>query len=994
MYINIHPRQHMSFFSSEIEQRLHHLFSANGLPIQIKSDGIFVENSRDITEEKIKELVRAVFDIIPTIVINKNDDGFFLRFIDKTTQERSICEDEREQPKPKNFLERIVAGDISRVKARPKKYPSLATAKSPATESKRSPFLAREGSKSETRDLIEITNLSDMSSTARQRWEEILKYRGDRALRLKREGRNTEFIQLWEYIMNSKEQPDSAVAASNAITALNLAGYNFSKCDLSRVKIPGANLSGGLFYQINFTEAHLEGVNLSLTYLVSSQFARSRLKKVDFGYVEVNAYNFANIRCLATSRSGEFYAIVGFNSVHSIIPITPTKDCVNIRQIDTNIRVSCLAFTANDHYLIFAGDREEIHVWDINKNQLHHKFRKSNKLSVGLASDSTISPNSSLIALVDITGDVYIWDCIRLSLSYKIMNEKASGTPLFIPKIDDSSIRVCDGEHLIIPTREGIKLIHFPTESVIKIWDHGTSYRHIVLSSDAKLMVGSTMYGDKIIDFIPEEGAIRQHKISIWSFDPSNNLLDSPCKEFSLEEQITNITPYIDSKYKDMAIIPYVFALSNKGDLLALGFRGGIKILDTKNWSIISHFGTGSDENVSELQFFDSGSIHLISIINKKQCIIWKLATITNKQETLIEQHTLPIQSLQLTGNNRYVLSLSGNILRLWGSSSANFLRKLENITKFAVSPQSDYLIVLLNTNCAKLYKIVDFSTPEKIFKCTNQSNFSGNCEIPSNETIISFDEILDVSFFSSNALLLLGKQEIRIYLIKENHLLPNNELFKKFIKSIPLFEMHTISSDSKWLAFVNSTVSAKDLHIWNFDTNKSFKFKCQATRISQLSISSTGIVSYLSPELDGREGLYFVYPNESKFVKFNFYERLVRMKSTIRTISCHPTLPILALGCADGVVNLIDIGDLEHPKYYHEFVGHAREITQLSFSLDGKKLISASNDHSFQIWTLEGTEWKEATLQCRSKPYHSVFKKLNLRDAAEFDSGFLKSFS
>ena len=69
------------------------------------------------------------------------------------------------------------------------------------------------------------------------------------------------------YKSRNNEDKSSHIAASNAITVLNVSHYSFSGKDLSYVNIPGAELAGGEFVETDFTNADLTGVNLRSTIL-------------------------------------------------------------------------------------------------------------------------------------------------------------------------------------------------------------------------------------------------------------------------------------------------------------------------------------------------------------------------------------------------------------------------------------------------------------------------------------------------------------------------------------------------------------------------------------------------------------------------------------------------------------------------------------------------------------------------------------------------------
>lgn len=75
-----------------------------------------------------------------------------------------------------------------------------------------------------------------------------------------------------EVVYKSKKENDkkSIIAATNAITILNISHYSFSGKDLSKVKIPNAELAGGEFVNTNFSDADLSGVNLRSTLLTQA----------------------------------------------------------------------------------------------------------------------------------------------------------------------------------------------------------------------------------------------------------------------------------------------------------------------------------------------------------------------------------------------------------------------------------------------------------------------------------------------------------------------------------------------------------------------------------------------------------------------------------------------------------------------------------------------------------------------------------------------------
>src|SRR5262249_13288663 len=108
--------------------------------------------------------------------------------------------------------------------------------------------------------------------------EEALRMKGEAALLS-----SSVMNKFWHYIESSKKDSKYATAASNALTALNLVGYNFSGKDLSYVNAPGANLSRGLFYKTNFTGAIFTNVNFRLAHFGNALLAKAHLEGANFG---------------------------------------------------------------------------------------------------------------------------------------------------------------------------------------------------------------------------------------------------------------------------------------------------------------------------------------------------------------------------------------------------------------------------------------------------------------------------------------------------------------------------------------------------------------------------------------------------------------------------------------------------------------------------------------------------------------------------------------
>jgi len=88
---------------------------------------------------------------------------------------------------------------------------------------------------------------------------------------------------LYQVIEFSKVEPYVGTAAANAMTALNMAGENFSFQKWSGINIPGADLSGAILEEADLSEANLTRVRLNNALLRRTNLQRACLLDVEFG---------------------------------------------------------------------------------------------------------------------------------------------------------------------------------------------------------------------------------------------------------------------------------------------------------------------------------------------------------------------------------------------------------------------------------------------------------------------------------------------------------------------------------------------------------------------------------------------------------------------------------------------------------------------------------------------------------------------------------------
>ena len=180
--------------------------------------------------------------------------------------------------------------------------------------------------------------------------------------------------------LKSKNQvQDFSIAAANAITILNIIGYDFSKMDFQGVSIAGAELSKGRFEETNFTSANLQGVNFTNAWLKNATFEEADMNRVHFGVtpkLELDREAF----CIAYSPDGNSL-IIGALSEIIICDLKEEQShfFTEVRRLKghTGLIKSC-SFSKNGKHMITGGEDGTICVWNSKTKKCSNVLRGHN----------------------------------------------------------------------------------------------------------------------------------------------------------------------------------------------------------------------------------------------------------------------------------------------------------------------------------------------------------------------------------------------------------------------------------------------------------------------------------------------------------------------------------------------------------------------------------------------------------------------------------------
>ena len=179
------------------------------------------------------------------------------------------------------------------------------------------------------------------------------------------------------------------IAAANAITILNMTGFDFDHRDLSNICIKGANLSYGMFEGTNFANARLQRVIFTGAWLKDANLQRANLQGVDFGEDSDLKIWDDFIAGISYSRNGKYLAVEVYDQTMLYENLgsrySSFKKINNFPRIFSTI-ARCCPFS-NDGKQIATILDNQINIWDIESGQLRKKFDTGFKTVLGISPD-------------------------------------------------------------------------------------------------------------------------------------------------------------------------------------------------------------------------------------------------------------------------------------------------------------------------------------------------------------------------------------------------------------------------------------------------------------------------------------------------------------------------------------------------------------------------------------------------------------------------------
>ena len=222
--------------------------------------------------------------------------------------------------------------------------------------------------------------------------------------------------RLLAYVKESKQNPEVAIAAANAITILVRAGKRFQKYDLQGIRISGADISTGWFEGALLQNADLRRARLDRIWLNGADLTGACIDGGEFGEKPYFKLGDANrpITFFYTP-DGELLVAADQYETHAVtIWSVTTRKLLHMFRGHTS-EITCVAFPPNGDGLLASASRDcTVRLWSRQNPdvQLVHTFDRHTDWVRSIA----FSPDAKFLASGGDDSMVYLWSVVEHSL--------------------------------------------------------------------------------------------------------------------------------------------------------------------------------------------------------------------------------------------------------------------------------------------------------------------------------------------------------------------------------------------------------------------------------------------------------------------------------------------------------------------------------------------------------------------------------------------------
>ena len=292
--------------------------------------------------------------------------------------------------------------------------------------------------------------------------------------------------EMLDRIQFSKNKPDNAKGAANAITILVRAGVHFNGVDFSGIRIPGGNISGGYFDRANLSKADLSQTKMHHVWLRGANLEKAQVSGINFGEypwfkqdVEIKCFDHReDVQRLVTTNGND---IILWNS------ITAEQLFVFRGHAD---KVTTIQFNIDGKLMVSGSWDHTVRVWDLESRTEKILFKGHNKWVQSVA----FSPNGKQVVSGSYDHTVKIWDlaaekeitsleghqdyvnCVRFSPNGELVVSASQDKTVRVWEIaSKKTIAIFEGHewwvHSVAFSPDGLRVASGSLDKTIRIWE-------------------------------------------------------------------------------------------------------------------------------------------------------------------------------------------------------------------------------------------------------------------------------------------------------------------------------------------------------------------------------------------------------------------------------------------------------------------------------------------------------------------------------------------
>jgi WD40 repeat protein len=605
-------------------------------------------------------------------------------------------------------------------------------------------------------------------------------------------------------------------------------------------------------------------------------------------------------------------------------------------------QVTAITFSPDSRSLVSGGNDGMIRIWDVATGQERRSWRM-NSMYMN-TTRVQYSGDGKLLAASSTEGLIRVWDADGVNEVY-VRNPPQRYDP-------GQFCWVGKTHQLAISGRTGkVEVLEVPGGRRIRLWSSGVVNPQVMACSpDGKQLVVAGFNSDlKSYDLAsgkpgvvfekPQAGPVVRYRFG-------NTMVYSPDSKYLIgggvdrAQYFWNTATGKVARHLDSTAQSYIYsmAISRNGRFLATSSSDGrLRIIGLASGAELRVFNGVRTGSTNAMAYSPDGR-YVASIVNGQSIRIWDVAS--GKELYDEAGHRGPVLAGAFLRDGRVVTAGQDQTLRCWDPNTGKELDRLDQQPIYAAHlvAHSDGRSVLLASNQSNLLKW----TPGK------NSDFE---QVP-----VAGQGVITAIADDAQSVVSQSGQNLAVYAM------PSGKLIHEIPGTINSYPQRVcVSAGARYLAYLDYNMYGT-IHIWDLPSKHE-----RRTIVGNPTMPMYAENLLFSP--DGRL-LVSVASNRSVLV-WEVFTGLARLTvpqtmAGQSTAAFSPDGRFLAVGSAAGEIHLID---MRSGASSGGFAGHRGRISDLAFSADGKRLISASADTTAVIWDVAKLQAKLPKSAPAAKP-------------------------